>query len=119
MVPISAGRLDSAWASVRSSATPLAIARLEQQPNPVFYPPLSALWVARDGGILIRFEEPLFATPERDYLLVSPAGSPIARFKLPPTVSVQQFDGRTVWSKTRDANGFESIVRYQLEPPKG
>jgi hypothetical protein len=103
---------DSVWAARVKSAPADARAKLEAH-RMVYFPPLHTLWVGRDGGVLIAFRS---EGADREFLLVSPAGRPTARVRIPTKARVMQVEGTTLWAVVEDTHGVQSVVRYRLEP---
>lgn len=105
---------DEAVSGIRKS--PMERMRRLEEPfrkaqRPTHYPPLQGVTVARDGSVLVSFNDDGL---KRDLLVVSPDGRAVGTFALPKNVKPQQFEREQLWAFSYDSEDVGSIVRYKL-----
>ncbi len=74
------------------------------------FPPIRRIVLGRDGTVWL---EEFRTEPGHHWLMLSPAGDPIARLTLPANVELMVAQDGTIWGTEEDADGLLGIVRYR------
>ncbi len=80
---------------------------------PKYYPPVSSLFVGRDGAIWLRRESS--DTVEDEWLVIGPDGVPVWTVLVPAMAQLQEAAGGTVWGVVHDELDVPYVVRYRIE----
>lgn len=79
---------------------------------PDFYPPLSSLFVGRDGTAWIGLRA---SAGDRQWLVIAPDGKERGTLTLPASFRMSAADGNRIWGTSLDEDDLPSVVRYRIQ----
>ncbi len=92
---------------------PPMLAALKDMALPATYPPVHGLLLGRDGTIWI---EQWAADASHHWLVLDPKGNPTGELTVPHNITIHAAERGQFWGIDTDADGLQSVVRYQVQP---
>lgn len=81
---------------------------------PPYEPPVTALVYGRDGTIWLRRES--LGREQVRWMVLDPAGVPVATLQAPAALEIHQADRSAVWGVVKDEMAVSYVVRYRVGP---
>ncbi len=113
-IPVTQHAIDSLDVLLEQSYAKVPPAMRNARPHPTpaeTFPPVDRIVLGRDHTVWL---EEHTVDPGHHWLMLSPAGDPVARVTLSPTVKLMAAEHGTIWGTEEDADGLLGIVRYRV-----